>query len=56
MTNQKDPNSKRSQRRANRNFTVSRPERRALDRLTRNLAVYNPSDPSSKKPGAKKHW
>lgn len=55
MTKQKDPNSKRSQRRANRNFTMSRPERRAERRLSIALNGQG-SGPSYRKPGAQKHW
>jgi hypothetical protein len=55
MTKQKDPNSKRSQRRANRKFTMSRPERRAERRLSIALNGYG-SGTSYTKPGAIKHW
>lgn len=56
MTKQKDPNSKRSKKRANRNFTASRPERRAVDRLNRAMCIYDPSDPGYTKPGSMKCW
>lgn len=55
MTKQKDPNSKRSQKRANRNFTKSRPERRAERRLSIALNGQG-SGPSYTTPGAKKYW
>lgn len=55
MTKQKDPNSKRSQRRANRNFTMSRPERRAERRLSIATNGYR-GTASERKPGAQKHW
>lgn len=56
MTKNNDPTSLRSQRRKNRNFTGSRPERRALRRLDSALAGYDGSDPSYTKPGKLKHW
>lgn len=56
MTKQKDPNSKRSQRRANRNFIASRPERRAERRLSIAINGSRPGDASFTKPGAQKHW
>lgn len=56
MTKQRDSNSKRSQRRANRNFTASRPERRAASRLAYAMGGYNASDTSCTKPGKQKHW
>jgi hypothetical protein len=62
MTKQKDPNSKRSQKRANRNFTMSRPERRAERRLSialngQRIALNSQGiDPGYRKPGAQKHW
>lgn len=55
MTKQKDPNSKRSLKRTNRNFTMSRPERRAARRLAAATHAYRP-EPSYTKPGAIKHW
>lgn len=55
MTKQKDPNSKRSQRRADRNFTASRSERRSADRLNRATNGYK-GTAGETKPGAQKHW
>lgn len=55
MTKQRDPNSKRSQRRANRNFTSSRPERRAQGRLNVALNGFK-GTAGETKPGAQKHW
>lgn len=56
MTKSRDPNSGRSKRRAARNFTASRPERRAKKRLNSALGAYNPNDSASKQPGAMKYW
>jgi len=56
MTKQRDPNSKRSQKRASRSFTMSRCNRRAQKRLNSAMGAYNPSDVSCKKPGALKRW
>ena len=56
MTSQRDPNSKRSQRRANRNFTASRPERRAQRRLHFALGAYVEGNAAYRQPGAIKHW
>lgn len=56
MTKQKDPNSRRSKKRAARDFTASRPERRAKKRLNSALGAYNPNDPSSKQPGSMRYW
>lgn len=55
MTKQKDPNSKRSQKRANRNFLGSRPQRRAERRLSIAINGYKATS-SETKPGAQKHW
>ncbi len=55
MTSQKDPNSKRSIKRSNRNFTASRPERRAERRLGTSLGGYK-GTAGERKPGAQKHW
>lgn len=52
----KNPDSKRSKKRAARNFTMSRPNRRAQRRLNSALGAYVPSDVSCKKPGALKRW
>jgi hypothetical protein len=56
-----DPNSKRSQRRAKRNFTASRPVRRAKLRLEAKLIGYKGAIASDKpepytKPGALTMW
>lgn len=56
MTKQKDPNSKRSQKRADRNFTASRPERRAIRRLNYAMGSYDASNSAYTQPGAIKHW
>ncbi len=56
MTKPADPNSKRSKRRANRNFKGSRPVKRALKRLDHAMGAYRSSDSSSHQPGAMKHW
>lgn len=63
MTKNKDPNSNRSQKRAKRNFTASRPERRAERRLVYATASYEDAcrvDKNGSKPytlpGAIKHW
>lgn len=60
---QADPNSGRSQRRANRTFTGSRPARRAKRRLasaTGNYQFYGGKMPESgfilHKPGSMKPW
>lgn len=57
------PDSKRSKRRSKRNFTASRPQRRAERRLGSALAGYQNCVKLSKaggkeftKPGAEKHW
>lgn len=55
MTKQKDPRSNRSQKRAARNFTASRPERRAAKRLSIALNGYK-ATAAETKPGALKHW
>ena len=56
----KDPKSKRSQRRANRNFTGSRPERRAANRLSVATAAYQRGHSldaaAFTKPGKQAHW
>lgn len=56
MTKSRDPNSKRSLKRSNRNFTNSRPVRRALKRLNSAKGAYNPNEPSSNQPGSMKYW
>lgn len=56
MTKQRDPNSKRSKKRSNREFTASRPVRRALKRLASATGAYKPGDSSSVQPGAMKYW
>lgn len=56
MTKSRDPNSKRSQRREERDFTASRPVRRAKKRLNSSLGAYNPNDPGSNQPGAMRYW
>lgn len=56
MTKSADPNSKRSRKRTNRSFVMSRPNRRALRRLNWALGAHNPSDPGSNEPGALKKW
>lgn len=55
--------SKRQQRRANRKFTGSRPNRRAARRLAQNMAIYERicvldknNGKSATKPGASKKW
>jgi hypothetical protein len=55
MTKPRDPNSNRSKRRANRNFTASRPERRSADRLNRAINGFK-GTAGERKPGAQKHW
>jgi len=54
----KDPSSKRSKRRANRNFTASRPERRAERRLNSAMGAFQAGngDMGYRKPGAVRHW
>lgn len=49
-----DKNSKRSKRRANRNFTESRPNRRAKRRLA--IKQAGASGPGYRKAGNGKHW
>jgi hypothetical protein len=56
MTKSRDPNSNRSHKRAKRNFTASRPERRAERRLNAALGAYDVSNAAYTKPGAIKHW
>ena len=63
MTKLNDIHSKRSEKRANRNFTASRPNRRANHRLAVAMAGYDSAFKASQtggmeftKPGAKKHW
>lgn len=56
MTKSKDPNSKRSKKRAARNFTISRCNRRAAKRLNSAMGAYYPGESSSRQPGAKKYW
>lgn len=51
-----DPNSIRSKRRAKRGFTMSRPNRRAAERISSSNRNYDATDPSSKKMGAINHW
>lgn len=55
MTKQKDPNSKRSKKRASRDFTASRPERRAQNRLNVALNGFKGTIGETR-PGARKHW
>ena len=55
MTRQEDPNSQRSKRRANRNFTGSRPQRRAERRLSIAINGYKATSGETK-PGAQKPW
>ena len=56
MTKSRDPNSKRSKRRADRDFKGSRHERRAEKRLNSAMGAYDPNDSGSNKPGAFKYW
>lgn len=62
MTKSPNPNSLRSKRRAKRNFTGSRPVRRAAKRAAEALGGWNkhPKSPEGdhvhKKPGATHHW
>ena len=56
MTKERDVNSKRSKRRDAREFTASRPVRRAKRRLFSATGVYSPSDPSLRQPGSMKYW
>lgn len=56
----KNPDSNRSKKRANRNFTKSRPERRAERRLSQNLGAYNNGakmdSAAYTTPGKQAHW
>lgn len=56
MTLSRDPNSKRSKKRAERNFTASRSNRRAMKRLNSAMGAYNPNESGSNQPGAMKRW
>ena len=64
MTNQADPNSKRSKRRKKRNFTMSRPNRRADERKRSAERGYQLAVASTKgsgaagftKPGSQRRW
>lgn len=57
MTKQPNPNSKRSKRRANRDFKGSRPNRRAKENLeARQKHFETKMKGDGKKPGALKRW
>jgi len=56
MTKSRDLNSKRSKKRAARNFVASRCNRRATKRLKSAMGAYNPNESGSNQPGAMKRW